>query len=152
MRDRKAAYLGEATYIPVLSQSSKPSIQPHGKGRGWATWISSSSYLNCSSSLHNLLGRGVIFLTLQTGKERDPRFDGFIKTTWTVTENLSWTTCFIHNYLLIPLEMESFFHLGTLQGLWYNCIGKSPMQTVKVDSIRIVMILEKITSKKQCMP
>lgn len=88
VRDRKGAYLGEATYIPVLSQSSKPSIQPHGKERGWATWISSNSYLNCSSSLHNLLGRGVIFLTLQTGKERDPRFDGFIKTMWTVTENL----------------------------------------------------------------
>lgn len=60
------------TFLYVVSPPNPPS-RPMAKKR--------LSYLNyCSSSLYNLPGRGVIFLTLQMGKERDARFDGFVTT------------------------------------------------------------------------
>lgn len=79
------------------------------------------SYLNYrSSSLHNLLGRGVTFLTLQMGKERDPRFDGFIRTVWTVRE-------VVHLSRRLGSRRKSFLDLPVHSQLFFNPIGNAEL-------------------------
>lgn len=55
----------------------------------WATkQLRAMKKVEISELLLILQGRGIIFLTKQTGKERAPRCHGFIKTMWTVRDTV----------------------------------------------------------------